>query len=104
MPFCLIPAIVCHVEALLWAHRLPLRGRHSLFGQDGVGASVVGEDVGAGGCGGVVGVGVVDLDIVDGGRLAGGIQEVVGAPTMALLATGPRNNAVARKPMTSPAW
>ncbi|MCZ0859473.1 hypothetical protein OHJ16_15680 [Actinomyces israelii] len=41
---------------------------------------------------------------MDGGRLAGGIQEVVGAPTMALLATGPRNNAVARKPMTSPAW
>ena len=64
----------------------------------------MGEDVGAGGCGGVVGVGVVDLDIVDGGRLAGGIQEVVGAPTMALPATGPRNNAVARNPMTSPAW
>ena len=33
------------------------------------GASVVGQDVGAGGCGGVVGVGVVDLDIVDGGGL-----------------------------------
>ena len=36
------------------------------------GASVVGQDVGAGGCGGVVGVGVVDLDVVDGGGLAGG--------------------------------
>lgn len=31
------------------------------------GASVVGEDVGAGGYGGVVGVGAVDLDVVDGG-------------------------------------
>jgi len=30
-------------------------------------ASVAGEDVGAGGCGGVVGVGVVDLGVVDGG-------------------------------------
>ena len=42
------------------------------------GASVVGQDVGAGGCGGVVGVGVVDLDVVDGGRLAGGGNGVDG--------------------------
>ena len=42
------------------------------------GASVVGQDVGAGGCGGVVGVGVVDLDIVDGGRLTGGGNGVDG--------------------------
>ena len=42
------------------------------------GASVVGQDVGAGGCGGVVGVGVVDLDIVDGGGLAGGGNGVDG--------------------------
>ena len=42
------------------------------------GASVVGQDVGAGGCGGVVGVGVVDLDVVDGGGLAGGGNGVDG--------------------------
>ena len=31
----------------------------------------MGEDIGAGSCGGVVGVGVVDLDIVDGGLVGG---------------------------------
>ena len=38
----------------------------------------MGQDVGAGGCGGVVGVGVVDLDVVDGGGLAGGGNGVDG--------------------------
>ena len=52
------------------------------------GASVVGQDVGAGGCGGVVGVGVVDLDVVDGGGLAGGGNGVDGGSSWVLWRVG----------------
>jgi len=78
----LVPHAAGHVKAIPLGHEAPVRAWHVLLRQDGFsevrGASVVGQDVGAGGCGGVVGVGVVDLDIVDGGRLTGGGNGVDG--------------------------
>ena len=67
----LVPHAAGHAKAIPLGHEAPVRAWHVLLRQDGFsevrGASVVGQDVGAGGCGGVVGVGVVDLDVVDGG-------------------------------------